>query len=63
MITHLNMKSRHEVQNTPFNCTKLQYQKNMGYFQLSQPIYHKTTDILKTSILILKCCLLIQYFV
>ena len=46
MITHLNIKNKHEIQNTPLNCTNLQHQK-MGCFQISHPTYRKNTNIFK----------------
>ena len=59
MIAHLNMKSKHKIQNTPFICTKLQHQKTWDIFKYHSQFIIKILTYLKTPILILKCCLLI----
>ena len=57
------MKCKYELQNTPLNRTKLQHQKTWVVFNYHSPFIVKIPTYLKTPILILKCCLLIQHFV
>ena len=63
MITHLNMKSNHEIQTTQLNYTKLQKQKTWVIFNYHSPFVIKLPTYIKTQILIPHSCLLVKYVV